>query len=277
MVFLDILKAALFGVVEGITEWLPVSSTGHMILLDQFASFTTVSENFFSLFEVVIQLGAILAVIMLYFRRLNPFTTSSGHFQIKVPTLNLWGKIIVACLPAAIFGVLLGDKIDSALHKPVPIAVALILVGFAFIWVENRNHGIRPGITKLNQLSYKAAFIIGLFQLVAAIFPGTSRSGATIIGALLIGVARPVAVEFTFMLAIPVMLGASLLKIAKYSSILSGSELFILFIACLVAFVVSMAVIKVLIGYIKRHNFKGFGIYRIVLGIIVLIVLAVKH
>lgn len=277
MVFLDILKSVLFGLVEGITEWLPVSSTGHMILLNQFAGFKTVSPEFFSLFEVVIQLGAILAVIMVYFRRLNPFTKSEGHFQIKLPTLNLWGKIIVACLPAAIIGVFLNDKIDSVLHRPIPIAVALILVGFAFIWVENHNKGRRPNIVKLSQLSYKAAFIIGLFQLVAAIFPGTSRSGATIIGALLIGIARPVAVEFTFMLAIPVMLGASLLKVFKYSSILSGSELFILFLACIVAFVVSTAVIKGLIGYIKRHNFKGFGIYRIILGIIVIITFSLSH
>ena len=272
---IEILKAVLFGIVEGITEWLPISSTGHMILVDQFVHLN-VSADFYKMFEVVIQLGAIMAVVVLFWNKLWPF-----HMKNEKPAwidgaLSMWLKIIVAVIPAAIIGVLFDDKIDELFYHPVPVAIALIVVGVLFIVVETIMKGKKPSIRNIGQITYKAAVIIGLFQVLAAVFPGTSRSGATIIGALLIGVSRATAAEFTFFLAVPVMFGASLLKVIKYIAAgvaMTGSELVILVIGTLVAFIVSVFVIKFLMSYIKKHDFKVFGWYRIVLGILVLLIL----
>ena len=242
---IEILKAVLFGIVEGITEWLPISSTGHMILVDQFVHLN-VSADFYKMFEVVIQLGAIMAVVVLFWNKLWPFHMKNEKPEWKDGALSMWLKIIVAVIPAAIIGVLFDDKIDELFYHPVPVAIALIVVGVLFIVV------------------------------LAAVFPGTSRSGATIIGALLIGVSRATAAEFTFFLAVPVMFGASLLKVIKYIAAgvaMTGSELVILVIGTLVAFIVSVFVIKFLMSYIKKHDFKVFGWYRIVLGILVLLIL----
>lgn len=267
----DILISILYGIVEGITEWLPVSSTGHMILLNSLLNFDNVSSGFFSMFEVVIQLGAILAVVVLYFGRLWPFTKDEGKVKLKKSTCRLWLKIIIACVPAAIIGVLFDDKIDELFYHPLPVALALIIVGILFILVENHEKGMTPKMTKVSQITFKTAFYIGLFQVCAAVFPGTSRSGATIIGALLIGVSRKAAAEFTFFLAIPVMFGASLLKIAKFGLAFTGAELAILLVGCIVSFVVSVFIIKFLMAYIKSHDFKIFGYYRIALGIVVIL------
>lgn len=270
MVFLDILKGILFGIVEGITEWLPVSSTGHMIILNQFVHFTNVSNSFFSLFEVVIQLGAALAALILYFKKLNPFTMEAKHFQIKISTLSLWMKIIIACIPAAIISFFITKKMENALSKPIPIAIVLIVVGILFIVVEKKIKNRRVRINKLSKLTIPHAIMIGLFQVVAAIFPGASRSGMTIMGSLLMGIHRPIATRFTFMLAIPVIIGASILKMAKYKYPISSSEVLILLVAFLVAFLVSMIVMKTLIGFVKKHTFILFGYYRIILGIVVI-------
>ena len=278
---MDILKSILFGIVEGITEWLPVSSTGHMILLEQFVKFQNVSENFFDMFEVVIQLGAILAVVVLYFKDIWPFTDDPDRGYAKTGVLSkidrhimvLWFKILAACIPAAIVGIAFDDFLTEHLYNPYVIGVALIGVGIAFIVVENHNKDMKPITLKASQITYKQAFIIGLFQLIAAIFPGTSRSGATIIGALMIGISRKAAADFTFYLAIPVMFGASLLKVFKFIKAGSGfmpMEAAVLLVGMIVAFVVSLVVIKMLLGYIRKHDFKVFGWYRIILGIIVL-------
>ena len=282
---LEILKAILFGIVEGVTEWLPISSTGHMILLNEIVSLN-VSEEFYKMFEVVIQLGAIMAVVILYWNTLWPFTMKrvkakgsvAVHNRVvwKEGALAMWIKIIIACIPAAIVGVLFDDKIDELFYHPIPVALALIIVGVIFIVVEFMNGKKEPVINSIAEIGYNTALIIGLFQLLAAIFPGTSRSGATIIGALLIGVSREVAAEFTFFLAVPVMFGASLLKVAKYVAegvSMSGMEVLILIIGCVVAFAVSIFVIRFLMSYIKKHDFKVFGWYRIVLGILVIIIL----
>lgn len=272
---IEILKAVLFGIVEGITEWLPISSTGHMILVDQFVHLN-VSADFYKMFEVVIQLGAIMAVVVLFWNKLWPFHMKNEKPAWKDGALNMWLKIIVAVIPAAIIGVLFDDKIDELFYHPVPVAIALIVVGVLFIVVETIMKGKKPSIRNIGQITYKAAVIIGLFQVLAAVFPGTSRSGATIIGALLIGVSRATAAEFTFFLAVPVMFGASLLKVIKYIAAgvaMTGSELVILVIGTLVAFIVSVFVIKFLMSYIKKHDFKVFGWYRIVLGILVLLIL----
>ena len=282
---LEILKAILFGIVEGVTEWLPISSTGHMILLNEIISLN-VSEEFYKMFEVVIQLGAILAVVILYWNTLWPFTMKrvkakgsvAVHNRVvwKEGALAMWIKIIIACIPAAIVGLLFDDKIDELFYHPIPVALALIIVGVIFIVVEFMNGKKEPVINSIAEIGYNTALIIGLFQLLAAIFPGTSRSGATIIGALLIGVSREVAAEFTFFLAVPVMFGASLLKVAKYVAegvSMSGLEVLILIIGCVVAFAVSIFVIRFLMSYIKKHDFKVFGWYRIVLGILVIIIL----
>ena len=268
MDIIEILKAILFGIVEGITEWLPISSTGHMILLNEFVTLN-VSDDFWEMFLVVIQLGAILAVVLLYWNKIFPF-----HFKEK-PVVQkdifvLWFKILVACIPAAVIGLAFDDVFDALFYNPWCVAIALIVFGIAFIVIENRNKGAKPRINELDQISYKTALIIGLFQLIAAVFPGTSRSGATIVGALLIGVSRTVAAEFTFFLAIPVMLGASLLKLLKFGFQFTGPEAVILLVGMIVAFVVSVVVIRFLMGYIKKHDFKAFGWYRIVLGIAVL-------
>lgn len=267
---IDILKAILFGIVEGITEWLPISSTGHMILLDEFIHLG-VSKEFYKLFEVVIQLGAILAVVIMYFKTIFPWGFGKSK-EDTLDTLNLWGKIIVACLPAAVIGLLFDDWLDEHLYNGMVVALTLIIYGVIFIVIEARKIGKRD-VKKLKDITYKQALGVGGFQLLSLI-PGTSRSGSTIIGGLILGLERSVAAEFTFFLAIPVMAGASLLKLVKYvlevGFIFSTMELAILGVGCLVAFLVSMFIIKFLMGYIRKHDFKVFGWYRIVLGIIVL-------
>lgn len=299
---MDIIKAIIFGIVEGITEWLPVSSTGHLILFEAFLKFKNVSEGFFDMFDVVIQLGAIMAVVVIYFKDIWPFTkdrrrTFKGKKLIPNPNksitkviatvvnpilkfatkldkniTNLWGKILVACVPAAIIGLLFDEQFEKLFYNPTCVAIALIVFGIAFIVVENWHKGKSSKINNILEITYKDALIIGVFQLLAAIFPGVSRSGATIIGALLIGVSRKVSAEFTFYLAIPVMFGASILKILKFGLHFTGLEFLILIIGMIVAFVVSMVIIKFLMNYIKKHDFKVFGVYRIILGIIVLII-----
>lgn len=274
---LDILKAVLFGIVEGITEWLPISSTGHMILVEEFVKMN-VSEEFWNLFLVVIQLGAIMAVVILFWKKIWPFgrKKKSGKFYIKADIIMLWLKIVVACVPAAIIGILFDDKLDELFYHPWCVAIALIVFGIAFIIIENRNKNMTPRITKLREITFQTAALIGVFQLIAAIFPGTSRSGATIVGALLIGVSRTVAAEFTFFLAIPVMFGASLLKVLKFGLAFTGTEMVLLAVGMAVAFVISMLVIRFLMGYIRKHDFKVFGWYRIVLGTVVLLYFALK-
>lgn len=275
----EILKAILFGIVEGITEWLPVSSTGHMILLNEFLPLN-VTPAFYELFEVVIQLGAALAVLILFWDKVWPFgrrnnrhpLAKEGIFSwVRRDRFELWIKIIIACIPAIFVGVFFDDILNDLFYGPVCVAIMLILVGVAFIVVENLREGVRPTIRSLAKLDYKTAAIIGLFQMIAAIFPGTSRSGATIIGALLLGVSRKVGVEFTFCLAIPVMFGASLLKIVRFEGALAAQEYVILITGMLVAFGISMLVIRKLIDYIKSHDFKPFGWYRIALGAVVLV------
>ncbi|MBR1691973.1 MAG: undecaprenyl-diphosphate phosphatase [Lachnospiraceae bacterium] len=268
---IEILKAILFGIVEGITEWLPISSTGHMILLDEFIRLD-VSSEFMEMFRVVIQLGAILAVVVLFFSKIFPFTfdKTKGPF-IKKDIFVLWFKIIVACIPAAIIGVLFDDVFEELFYNYQVVAAMLILFGILFIVIEKRNQNLKPKIKSLSEITYTTAIWIGVFQLIAAIFPGTSRSGATILGALLIGVSRTVAAEFTFFLAIPVMLGASLLKLVKFGLAFTATEAVILLVGMVVAFIVSIVVIRFLMDFIKKHNFIVFGWYRIILGILVLL------
>lgn len=267
---LEILKAILFGIVEGITEWLPISSTGHMILLDEFVKLNC-SEEFKNVFLVVIQLGAILAVILLFWKKIFPFQWKDKTKPfIEQDIFMMWIKIVVACLPAAVVGVLFDDALDALFYNPLCVSLALIIFGILFILIENMNKHKRPKIKKLDEITFQTALMIGGFQLIAAVFPGTSRSGATILGALLIGVSRTVAAEFTFFLAIPVMFGASLLKIVKYGLAFSGMEIAVLIVGMVVAFIVSVVVIKYLMGYIKKHNFIPFGWYRIVLGLLVI-------
>lgn len=269
---IEILKAILFGIVEGITEWLPISSTGHMILLNEFVQLN-VSNDFYKVFEVVIQLGAILSVVVLYFKSIWPLKKEKDKVVIDKKTMSLWGKILVACIPAAIIGLLFDDWIDAHFYNSVVVSLALIVYGILFIVIEKKNLGSRK-TKSIEKITYKQALQIGAFQLLALI-PGTSRSGSTIIGGLLIGLERSVAAEFTFFLAIPVMAGASLLKLVKY--ILSvglsftGLEITILLVATVVAFMVSIAVIKFLMNYIRKHDFKAFGYYRIALGLLVLL------
>ena len=284
MSFLDIIKAIIFGIVEGVTEWLPVSSTGHMILLNEIMPLT-IGDNpdeFYSMFEVVIQLGAIMAVVILFWDKIWPFgksehgkhipysKTGFGRY-LKKDVFVLWFHIIVSCIPAVIVGLLFDDFFEALFYNYQTVAIMLILVGIAFILVEALYRGRKARIKRIRDISYPMAFIIGLFQMIAAIFPGTSRSGATIIGALIFGVSRKVAAEYTFYLAIPVMFGASLLKIIKYGLAFSFAQVVILIIAMLVAFAVSMFIIRFLMDYIRKHDFKVFGYYRIVLGVIVLI------
>lgn len=279
----DILKAILFGIVEGITEWLPISSTGHLILLEEFVKFENVSENFSEMFEVVIQLGAILAVVVLFFQKIWPFCKKGNGWRkagplayVRQDIMTLWFKILIACIPAAVVGILFDDVLNALFYHWYVVAGALIVFGIAFIVVENWNKNKTPRVTTLPELSYKAALIIGIFQLIAAVFPGTSRSGATIVGALLIGIARPVAAEFTFFLAIPVMFGASLLKVVKFGLAFSATELAVLLTAMVVAFAVSVIVIRFLLSYIKKHDFKVFGWYRILLGILVILFFSLR-
>ena len=288
----EIIKALLFGIVEGITEWLPVSSTGHMILLNEFVKLN-VSEDFWSMFLVVIQLGAILAVVLIFWKTIWPFALAKntdfsqnlgrrgfwnqkywcvGPFAVKMEIIINWFKIVVACLPAIVFVVLdLDDVCDNLFYNAVGVSIALIVFGIAFIVVETRNAGRNAVVMEMADISWKMAALIGVFQLLAAAFPGTSRSGATIIGALLIGISRKAASEFTFILAIPVMLGASLLELLDFGFSITSSELVILLVGMVSAFLVSIFVIKFLLSYIRRHDFKVFGWYRIVLGIVVLL------
>ena len=268
MEIIEILKAILFGIVEGITEWLPVSSTGHMILLDELVKLD-VTDEFMSMFLVVIQLGAILAVVVLYFPQLWPFSTKERFF-IKKDTFSMWFKILVACVPAAVVGILFEDELDRLFYNYWTVAFALIVFGVLFIIIEHQNKDVVPKVNSIAQITYPMAFCIGAFQLIAAVFPGTSRSGATILGAIMIGISRTVAAEFTFFLAVPVMLGASLLKILKFGLVFSTSEAVLLLVGMVVAFVVSIVVIKWLLGYIRKHSFTVFGWYRIILGIVVL-------
>lgn len=272
MEFLEIIKAIILGIVEGITEWLPISSTGHMILVDQFLKLN-VSKDFMDMFLVVIQLGAILAVIVLYWEKIFPFKFSNG-IKIEKDTMIMWVKIVIACIPAAVIGLLFDDQLNELFYNPTTVAVMLILFGILFIGIENYNKGKRSKINSLSEITYNVAIMIGLFQLIAAVFPGTSRSGATIVGALLIGVSRTVAAEFTFFLAIPVMFGASALKLLKFGLAtgftMTGNELSILLVGMIVAFIVSILAIKFLMSYIKNNDFKAFGWYRIILGIIVI-------
>ena len=273
--FIEILKAILFGIVEGITEWLPVSSTGHLILLDEFVKLK-VSEEFFEMFQVVIQLGAILAVLVLFFHKLNPFSRKKGSVE-KGQTWQLWAKVVVAVLPSAVLGLLLDDWMDEKLYNFVVVAITLIIYGVAFILVERQNKLATPKVNNVHQIDYRTALLIGAFQCLSLI-PGTSRSGSTILGGILLGVSRPAAAEFSFFLAIPTMLGASGLKIAKFGyECLKGeapypntTEIVVLIVGCVVSFAVSMAVIRALMEYVRKRSFSAFGIYRIALGILVL-------
>lgn len=269
MELIEFLKVIILGVVEGITEWLPISSTGHMILVDEFLHLN-VSQGFKDLFLVVIQLGAILAVIVLYFKKLLPFSFNNG-ISIKKDTISMWFKIIVSCVPAGIYAFTLDEKLNPIFYNYQTVSVMLILVGILFIIIENYNKDKKANIVSISEITYKVAFLIGIFQLVAAILPGTSRSGATILGALLIGVSRTVAAEFTFFLAIPTMLGASMLKVLKFGFDFTGYEVLLLMVGMVVAYIVSIIVIKFLMEYIKKHDFKVFGWYRIILGTIVLL------
>ena len=279
----DFLIAVLFGIVEGITEWLPVSSTGHMILFNEFFKLN-VSEAFFELYLVVIQLGAIMAVVVVFWKEIWPFGIKDNKKPWKKEGLgrwvmadkfSMWFKILVACIPAAIIGVLFDDILDKLFYNYICVAISLIVFGVAFIVVENYIKGKKFIVNNIDQISYPAALIIGAFQLIAAIFPGVSRSGSTIVGSLGIGIRREVAAKFTFFMAVPVMLGASLLKVVKYDGSVAKSEMAILAIGMIVAFLVSFVIIKWLMGYIKKHSFKVFGYYRIALGILVLILGAI--
>lgn len=267
MDILEWLKVLLLGIVEGLTEWLPISSTGHMILVDEFIHLN-VSDDFMEMFLVVIQLGAILAVVVLYFWKLWPFTTPSKGF-IKKDTWSLWFKVIAAVLPAALIGIPFDDEIDSLFYNYQTVAFTLILYGILFIVLENRNKHRTPTITSFQALSYPTAILIGVFQVLSLI-PGTSRSGATILGAMLLGTSRYIAAEFSFFLAIPVMFGASLLKLVKFGFHFTGTEIAVLLVGMLTAFIVSIIAIKFLMNYIKKNDFKVFGWYRIVLGVLVI-------
>lgn len=272
----ELLKAFLFGVVEGITEWLPISSTGHMILLDQFVQLD-VSKDFYSMFEVVIQLGAILAVVVIYWHKIWPFHQADKHTQaqgiwryVDKGIMIMWLKIFIACLPAGIIGVAFNDTFERLFYNPTCVAIALIVFGVAFILIEDIHKNKQPKITSIAELSYYTVVLIGFFQLIAAVFPGTSRSGATIVGALIVGVSRTVATEFTFFLAIPVMFGAALFKLVKFGFSFTPLEIWILVVGLVTAFITSIIAIKFLMQYIKKHTFKAFGWYRIILGLLVI-------
>lgn len=274
MDIIEIIKALILGIVEGITEWLPISSTGHMILVDEFLKLN-VSEEFKNMFLVVIQLGAILAVVVLYFKKLIPLDIQEKKLHWKKDTLTMWLKIIVSCVPAAIVGVFFDDELEAVFYNWQTVSAALIVFGVLFILIERRNKGREPKINSINDITYQTAFIIGIFQLIAAVFPGTSRSGATILGALLIGVSRGIAAEYTFFLAVPVMFGASALKLVKFGFDFTSQELVILFVGLVSAFVVSILAIKFLMSYIKKHDFTVFGWYRIILGAAVILYFAI--
>ena len=274
---LELLKAILFGIVEGVTEWLPVSSTGHMILLDELVKLK-VSPEFYEMFQVVIQLGAIAAVILLFFHKLNPFSPRKSQRQ-KHNTWVLWFKVIVAVLPSAVIGLLLDDWMDAHLYNYVVVAIALIVYGVAFLYVENLNQGKELKVRSVHEIDYRTAILIGCFQCLSLI-PGTSRSGSTILGAILLGVGRSAGAEFSFFLAIPTMLGASALKLLKFllSGVsVTGTEIGVLLIGCIVSFLVSFVVIRGLMEYVRKHSFRVFGFYRIALGILVLVYFLIKN
>ena len=273
---IELLKAVFLGIVEGITEWLPISSTGHLILVNEFLNLRQ-SNDFIDMFNIVIQLGAILAVMVIYFKRLNPFQPGKTAREVQL-TWQLWLKVVIACIPSAFFGLLLDDWMEAHLSNFFVVAIMLVVYGIAFIWIEDRNRRVEPKVTDLARMSYKTAFYIGLFQ-VLSIIPGTSRSGATILGGIIVGTSRSVAADFTFFLGIPTMFGYSGLKAVKYfidGNTLTGGQVAILLVASVTAFVVSLFVIRFLMNYIKKHDFTVFGKYRIVLGIIVLLYGAVK-
>lgn len=279
MEFIEIIKSIILGIVEGITEWLPVSSTGHLILVDEFLHLD-MTEEFKEMFDVVIQLGAILAVVIIYWKQLFPVTVKNNPAPLsqkgfgsylRKDILQMWGKIIAATIPAAVVGILFDDLFTALFYNATTVAIMLVVVGIAFIFIERWNKNRTASINSIDEMSYKIVLLIGVFQLVAAIFPGTSRSGATIIGALLLGVSRKAAAEFTFFLAVPVMAGASLLKLVKHGFAFSGMEIAVLLTGMVTAFLVSMFIIRFLMQYIRKHDFTVFGWYRIVLGILVLI------
>lgn len=288
---LEIIKSIIFGIVEGITEWLPISSTGHMILLDEFIKMN-ISEQFKEMYLVVIQLGAIMAVVLLFWWEIWPFCKGENfekHYVknkkisfldcfkfVKQDIFIMWFKILVACIPAVIVELLWGDKLEAAFYNYQTVSIMLIVVGIVFVLVENRNKNHAAKVDSIAGITYQTAFLIGMFQLIAAVFPGTSRSGATIIGGLMLGLSRTIAAEFTFYLAVPVMFGASFIKIIKFGLAFTGTQIAILLTGMVTAFVVSVVVIKFLMGYIKKHDFKVFGWYRIVLGALVLAYFMIK-
>lgn len=279
LAFIELLKAALFGIVEGITEWLPVSSTGHLILLEEFVKFDGVSDGFWDMFEVVVQLGAIIAVVILFWDKIFPFCWKRDNGKLTVFKKDkwlLWAKVAVACIPAIIVGLTIDDWIDEHFYNPLTVGIALAAVGAAFIVIEAVNKGKTAKTTSLEDITFAQAIGIGLFQILAAIFPGTSRSGSTILGGLTIGMDRLTATEFTFILGIPVMFGASFLKIVKFGLDFTGLELAILGVGMIVAFAVSFAVIRFLMGFVRKHSFRGFGWYRIALGAAVIVYFAVR-
>lgn len=267
---IELIKVIFLGIVEGITEWLPISSTGHMLLVDEFIQMN-ITQEFKDMFLVVIQLGAILAVVILFWEKIWPFQRKTAtQPAVRWDTIQMWLKVVVACIPGAVVTILFDDYIEAHLHTPVVIAAALIVYGIAFILIENWNKKRTPKVNTLGEITYRTAFLIGLFQ-VLSIIPGTSRSGSTIIGALLIGVSRVAAAEFTFFLAVPVMFGLSFVKLLQFGFTFTSAEIWTLVVGCLVAFLVSVVVIKFLMGYVKKHDFKVFGWYRIVLGAVVLL------
>lgn len=271
----DVLKSILFGIIEGITEWLPISSTGHMILLEKICKFKEVSPNFFEMYLVVIQLGAIIAVVVMFWNKLWPFKkkqleNGKSKFAVKPRIIELWFKVIIGSIPAGILGIIFNDLLDKYLYNYITVAITLIIYGVLFIAVEIYNRKRRPKVSKLTEVSFKNAFFIGCFQALSLI-PGTSRSGSTILGGIMLGNSRRVASEFTFFLAVPAMLGASLIKIIKFGLGFTVTEFVILFVGMITAFTVSLVVIRFLMNYIKNHTFTAFGIYRIILGAIVLI------
>ena len=274
MYILDVLKSILFGIIEGITEWLPISSTGHMILFEKICKFKQVSPNFFEMYLVVIQLGAIIAVVVMFWNKLWPFKkkqldNGKSKIAVKPRIIELWFKVIVGSIPAGIIGLLLDDILDKYLYNYITVAITLIVYGVLFIIVERFNSRRKPKVTKLTELSFKDSFLIGCFQALSLI-PGTSRSGSTILGAILLGCSRELAAEFSFFLAIPVMFGVTFLKLVTYDGAIASGEIAVLAVAMLVAYVVSMIAIKMLVNFVKKHDFKVFGWYRIVLGLIVI-------
>ena len=270
----ELFKVVILGIVEGVTEWLPISSTGHMLLVDEFIKLK-MSQEFKDMFFVVIQLGAILAVVIMYFWKLWPFGMKDGRVIAKKNTWIMWVKVVIACIPASVLGILLDDWMDAHLHTPVVIAIMLIIYGIWFIIIEKRNANKQFAVNDIDSLPFNKAFGIGAFQMLSLV-PGTSRSGSTIIGGLTLGVSRPTTAEFTFFLGIPIMFGASFVKIMKFGFDFTSSELIALFVGMAVAFIVSIFVIKFMMNYIRKHDFKVFGIYRIALGVLVLAYFGIK-